>query len=70
MGNMSYCMFRNTLNDLRECVRRMENAADIEAFLQSRDADERRAFDALVKECRNFADDYADLVRQKTTSTK
>lgn len=65
MGNMSYCMFRNTLGDLRECVRRMEDN-DPNTFIEDRDEGERKAFESLVKECRNFADDYESLVRQKS----
>lgn len=29
MANMSYCMFENTSNDLRDCVDAMEEACDM-----------------------------------------
>ena len=29
MANMSYCMFENTSNDLRDCVSAMEEAYDL-----------------------------------------
>lgn len=30
MANMSYCMFENTMNDLHQCVRTMQEASDLE----------------------------------------
>lgn len=69
MGNMSYCMFRNTLKDLRECVRRMEDNGP-SVVVEDADEDERRAFDSLVGECGRFVESYADLVRKKPANTK
>ena len=37
MGNMSYCRFENTMNDLRECIRCIDHEAENdrdEAFRQ------------------------------------
>jgi hypothetical protein len=28
MGNMSYCRFENTMNDLRDCLRHINNEAE------------------------------------------
>ena len=30
MGNMSYCRFENTLADMRDCIRALENGLDAE----------------------------------------
>ena len=30
MGNMSYCRFENTLADMRDCLRALENGVDAE----------------------------------------
>jgi hypothetical protein len=30
MGNMSYCRFENTLSDMRDCLRALENGLDAE----------------------------------------
>ena len=30
MGNMSYCRFENTLADMRDCLRALENGLDAE----------------------------------------
>ena len=52
MGNMFYCMFENTLNDLRYCQNRMgddnipESESEIRARLQ------------LIQTCHEIADNY------------
>lgn len=52
MSNMSYCRFRNTLEDLRDCYDNMDDAH----------TDDRRARVALLKLCKQIADDYGDMV--------
>lgn len=32
MANMSYCMFRNTMADFRNCVDALSNAGSIDGF--------------------------------------
>lgn len=54
MGNMSYCRFRNTLSDLKDC----EDSMDIEPT----DPDERKARLRLIKLCVRIAGDYGDEV--------
>jgi len=41
MANMSYCMFENTLQDLRECRNALREARSLEELLE--DASEREA---------------------------
>lgn len=58
MPNMSYCMMRNTLNDLRDVSNRLEQAEDnIRVELSP---DELNAFERLVKLCKQIGDDYVD----------
>lgn len=52
MGNMSYCRFRNTLEDLRDCYNNMDDTDLSE--------DERKARNKLIQLCVNLADDYRD----------
>ena len=52
MANMSYCRFRNTLNDLRDCYYNMEGVSDHE---------EQRARQQLVDLCKDIIDEYGDL---------
>jgi len=52
MGNMGYCRFRNTLDDLRDCYEHMDDA-DLDPF-------EKQAQAALVKMCAEIAADYGD----------
>ena len=53
MGNMSYCRFENTLEDLRDCFANLDD--DL-----SKKKDEARARIALVKVCQRIVDN-ADL---------
>jgi hypothetical protein len=52
MANMSYCRFRNTLSDLRDCYYNMEGVSDHE---------EQRARQQLVELCKDLIDEYGDL---------
>jgi len=45
MGNMSYCRFENTMNDLRECLRCIDHEAE-----NPRDEQERQAMLELFRE--------------------
>lgn len=54
MGNMSYCRFRNTLEDLRDCEESMNDEPDSEG--------EQKARIKLIKLCRRIADDYGDEI--------
>lgn len=52
MANMSYCRFRNTLDDLRDCQENMDDA-DLSY-------DEKTARYFLIKRCAEIADNYRD----------
>jgi len=47
MGNMSYCKFRNTLNDLRECINAIEEREQLSE-------DEHQACSKMITEMTNF----------------
>jgi hypothetical protein len=49
MGNMSYCKFQNTLEDLRACYDEMDDAES---------ATEQRCRKKLVNLCKQIWDDY------------
>lgn len=55
MGNMSYCRFQNTLEDLRDCRDALMEMGDYEKEL---DDEEARAAKKLLKLCRELADDF------------
>lgn len=50
MGNMSYCRFRNTLDDLRDCYDAMDEPIKSD--------DEVKARRRLIKLCKDIAADY------------
>mgnify|MGYP003596457602 CR=1 FL=1 len=54
MPNMSYCRFRNTVEDLRDCYRNM----DLDE--ERADPEEVRARQRLIELCQVIAADYAD----------
>jgi hypothetical protein len=53
MANMSYCRFRNTLDDLRDCHEHMDDELS-----ESEQKDRKR----LIKLCCEIAGDYEDLI--------
>jgi len=53
MSNMSYCKFRNTLDDLRDCLDYIGDPVTC-------DDEEERARKRLIKLCKDIADEYAD----------
>jgi len=62
MSNMSYCRFRNTLADLRDCEEALRDGAweDGDRPGGISNEDEAQARDRLVKLCRQIADDYGE----------
>jgi hypothetical protein len=61
--NMSYCMFQNTANDLRQCLEAMDAAETMAELELSRD--EKRSYDLMREYCENFLNiaerlDHAD----------
>lgn len=59
MGNMSYCRFENTSNDLRDCVRTLEEAGDFEELDLS--GSEVNAAKYMLKLCERYIEAYGDL---------
>ena len=55
MANMSYCRFQNTLRDLRDCERAMN---DGEADNADLDDDEKTAKKRLIRLCIEIAKEY------------
>ena len=52
--NMTYCMFQNTANDLRQCLESMDAAETLAELDLSRD--EKRSYDLMREFCQNFVD--------------
>ena len=59
MGNMSYCRFTNTLEDLQDCRDALDDGAADDAELNP---SERRAMERLVRLCESIAHRYADSI--------
>ena len=58
MANMSYCRFRNTLNDLRNCENNFDNINSIEELVAAK---------RLLQPCQSIVDsiDMEDLITQE-----
>jgi hypothetical protein len=56
MSNMSYCLFQNTVPDLRDCVEAMNETQDDSVL----PPEELRARLALIKLCVEVADNYGE----------
>ena len=52
--NMSYCMFENTMNDLRQCVQAMDEVESLRELDLSRT--EQRSYEYMRELCQNFLD--------------
>lgn len=53
MGNMSYCRFQNTLEDLRDCYESWDSEKELSQ-------EETKARARLLKLCKDIVDDYGD----------
>ena len=58
MANMSYCRFRNTLNDLRDCENNFDDINSIEELVAAK---------RLLQTCQSIVDsiDMEDLITQE-----
>jgi hypothetical protein len=58
MANMSYCIFRNTLNDLRDCENSFNDINSIEELVAAK---------RLLQTCQRIVDsiDMEDLIMQE-----
>ena len=59
MPNMSYCRFRNTRADLKDCHNALSDIGDVEKELSAAEFD---AFKRLVKLCSDIANEYEDYL--------
>lgn len=64
MANMSYCRFRNTRLDLRDCVDEMEQ----HGFLEDMDlsGEEQHAMNAMYLLCKRFTASFEQLTANDT----
>jgi len=53
MGNMSYCMYENTLHNLRQCADELQEPASMQEELSETEAD---AKEALIELCCEIAE--------------
>jgi len=59
VSNISYCRFRNTLLELRECE---EAFGEMQSLKQIEDEEERNAALLLIRVCKRIANECGDLL--------
>lgn len=64
MSNMSYCVFRNTLEDLRDCQEKLNHISSLENFREE-DPEEYNAAVRLVRLCESIVYNNPDLIKLK-----
>ena len=52
--NMTYCMFQNTMNDMRQCLESMDEADTLSELFLFQSRDEKRSYDLMREYCENF----------------
>lgn len=69
MANMSYCMFENTYNDLKDCVEAMEEAMNdgvsLKEFTREMSEDELLAFQRMVSLCARMIEAQSDMTNMQ-----
>ena len=64
MANMSYCRFRNTLQDLQDCSNALQEIIDnggVDDYGEKLNFEERRAASNMYDLCREFIDIYEEF---------
>lgn len=66
MANMSYCRFRNTLADLKDCINTLENCTEYRGVYVDEDFDEisqeeLRACKAMRDQCEAYIKAFDEL---------
>lgn len=56
MGNMSYCRFENTSNDMLDCERAIQ-----EGDLEDMSSHEKAGFIRFIKTCQRIAEDFEGM---------
>jgi hypothetical protein len=62
MGNMSYCRFQNTHNDLEECVDAMCEMENLNGLSKS----EKKYAVAMYDECRSYMTEFERLEEEES----
>jgi hypothetical protein len=65
MANMSYCMFENTYDDLKDCVMAIEAAMDegisLKEFIREMSREELSSFQSIAAMCSRMIEAYSDM---------
>ena len=59
MSNMSYCRFRNTLSDLKDCAQYLHDSDEADPFTEL-STEERKNAIKLIKLCGELAADFGE----------
>lgn len=67
MPNMSYCMYENTYNDLKDCVTRLDEDG-LETVLKESNEEERFYVRAMYELCARYMEAYEVQIGEREVS--
>jgi len=60
MGNMSYCRFENTYQDLEECYEALQNEGGVKAIEEDANPYEKPYIKRLIELCKDIVEEFED----------
>jgi hypothetical protein len=64
MGNMSYCRFENTFNDLEDCYHALHDVKRVQDLVDDSNEYERPFIKRLVGMCADIVEEFGDEVSE------
>jgi len=60
MGNMSYCRFENTYQDLEECYEALQNEGGVKGIEEEANQYEKPYIKKLIELCKDIVEEFED----------
>ncbi len=60
MGNMSYCRFENTYQDLEECYEALQNEGGVKEIEEEANQYEKPYIKKLIELCKDIVEEFED----------
>lgn len=60
MGNMSYCRFENTYEDLEECYEALQNEGGVKGIEEEASQYEKPYIKRLIELCKDIVEEFED----------
>lgn len=60
MGNMSYCEFENTFQDLEQCYESLTNAGSVKKLEEVKNVHDRPYIKKLINLCKDIVEEFGE----------